>query len=147
MTSATSGRLSRPPSPTTSTGSPAASRAAYSAGTSERARTSTAHSPGLARPASTISRSVAATQRTSPAQVGCSATTVVPCSATSGRGRSRATRCRARSVAATVFARLSSRPPLRWLTVSSYTRAGSPSQRRKCAGNPSRFATDAPRQP
>ena len=144
--SATSGSAKSPPSPTTSTGRHTSSRAACRAGMSDRARTSTAHSPGGV-PASTMSRSRPASHPTSASHEGCKATSVCPLSATAGGACNSTMRCRSRSAPATALARRSNRPPLRWFTDSSNTLAERPSRRRKCSGKSSMLATDAPRHP
>ena len=163
--SATSGTVSSPPRPTTSTGMPRAVSAARSAGNWARLRHSTAMSRGCtpsARPSGHGSPSGAspagsassvatcsATQSASAAAVSASAQMTRPRPARSGGGTSRGTSgAAARSPSCSTAATSSTRPVFRKLVDSMRTGAGRPDGRTgKSRPNRRRLPALAPRQP
>ena len=161
--SATSGTVSRPPSPTTSTGMPRASSADRSTGNWARLRHRMAMSDGRtgslrpsgqrppsgARPGGRLSSSAtrSATQRASSAEVSSNAQVTSPRWARPGGATSRGTSgAAARSPSWSAAAASRTRPVLRKLVDSSAVAAG-PSRAGKSAPKRRRLPALAPRQP
>ncbi len=141
-TSATSGRTSRPPRPTTSTGTPRSLNACSRRGKAERLRLRTAISP-QATPRSCAATSRSATSAASSATVSTSAHSTSPVPARPGPGTSG--RCASPSTgrpAATAFATVRMASPLRNDWVRPLSRLPP-----KSAPNRWRLPALAPRQP
>ncbi len=163
-TSWTSGTVSRPPRPTTSTGMPRASSAARSAGNWARLRQSTAMSAGWTRsgrpsgqpepsgPTPGGSLSIwairSAIHSASLAAVSSSAQTTWPRAALGGGATRRGTSgAEARRPSWMAAAASRTRPVLRKLVDSSAVRAGVPDRTGKSVANRRRLPAVAPRQP